>query len=208
MDLDLYRQLLSRFWGVLVAIILVTTLGAVVFTASRPASYEGSVFISVAQSGQEQVAAADVYKFGEYYSLQGSNFLADYFRGWLKDPATVEEILRRSGGGLPDVSLQSISRFFNAKSLGTVGLQIFHTTSSAQETERILAETQNVLGERLASLQNEGYYRDFALVPGSVLVREAKSNLLVSGAIGFAAGLFLSVFALLLLAVAVPERRS
>lgn len=208
MDIDLYRQLLARFWGVFLTILVVTTLGAILFTGSRPTSYEGSVFLSVAQSQPAQTAGASTYAYGEYYALQGSNFLADYFRGWLKDPATVSEILTRAGGGLPDASLQSVSRFFNAKSLGTVGVQIFHTTSSLQETERTLQETQTVLGERLAQLQSEGFYQDFALVPGKVIVREVEPNMLVSGLIGFVAGLFLAVFALLLLAVTVPERKA
>src|SRR3990167_6515882 len=153
MDIDLYRSLVGRFWVVLVTIIIVTTFGAVLFTSSRPAGYEGSIYISIAQSSQQSTSNKNFYEYGEFYALQGSNFLADYFRGWLKDPATVNEILTKAGGGFPQGSLRSISRFFAVKSLGTVGLQVFHTTASHDETEHILTATKQVLSERLASIQ-------------------------------------------------------
>lgn len=202
MDIDLYSQLIRRYWTLMVGIVVVATLGSVLFTSTRQSAYEGSVYVSVAQAAQEGVAT-DVYQYGDFYGIQGSNFLADYFRGWLKDPATVEQILTDAGSGLPDKSLTTISRFFSVKPLGTVGLQILHTTGNHDETNRILTSLQTVLSDRLSSLQEQGLYQDFRIVPGDVLVVERKPDPLVAGMIGFGAGLMLAVLALLTASVTV-----
>lgn len=208
MDIDLYQSLMRRYWGLLLSIILVATLGAAALTSTRTSSYEGSLFVSVAQAPQATSAQVSSYQYGEFYSIQGSNYLADYLKGWLKDPATIEEILVKADGGLPSKkSLTSISRFFSVKPLGTVGLQVFHTTSNHDETNRVLTSLQTVLGDRLAALQTQGLYPDFRLVPGSVLVKELKPDPLMAGVIGFASGLLVAFLALLILAVTVPEKR-
>lgn len=208
MDIDLYHSLLQRYWKLLVGIILIATFGSSAFTSTRQSAYEGSVYVSVAQAPQATLKRGDVYQYGEFYGIQGSNYLADYFKGWLKDPATIEEILVGAGGGLPSgKSLTSISRYFAVKPLGTVGLQVFHTTSNHDETNRVLTSLQSVLGKRLAALQASGLYPDFRLIPGSVLVRERKPDPVTNGAIGFASGLILAFLTLLILAVTVPERR-
>jgi len=208
MDIDLYHSLIRRFWGLLIGIGLVATIGAAAFTLTRTSSYEGSVYFSVAQAPQAAGSKTDYYQFGDYYALQGSNYLADYFKGWLKDPATIEQILVKSGGGLPaNKSLTSISRYFSVKPLGTVGLQVFHTTSNHDETNRVLTALQTVLTEKLSALQSQGLYPDFRVVPGSVLVHELKPDPLMAGAIGFGAGVVLAVLTLLILAATVPERR-
>ncbi len=207
MDIDLYHDLIRRYWTPLLGIILVATLGAAGLTSTRQSTYQGSVYVSVAQAPQANLGPTDAYQYGDFYAIQGSNYLADYFRGWLKDPATIEEILVQAGGGLPNTSLTSISRYFAVKPLGTVGLQIFHATSNHDETNRVLTALQTVLGDRLTALQAQGLYPDFRLIPGSVLVKELKPDPLLAGAIGFGSGLILSFVVLLSLAVMVPQRR-
>lgn len=208
MDIDLYRQLINRYWVLLLSVIVIVTVGSGLFASTRSESYQGSVYLSVAQAPQANSAQAPFYQYGEFYAIQGSNFLADYFRGWLRDPATIAEILEGAGGGLPNKSLTSISRFFNVKPLGTVGLQIFHTTSSSDETTKTLESLKLVLTNRLTSLQEQGFYEDFAVVPSDVLVKATRPDVMMVSLIGFGSGLVLAVLMLLILASITPSRKA
>ncbi|MBI4185726.1 hypothetical protein HY524_01610 [Candidatus Berkelbacteria bacterium] len=206
MDSEIYGHLIRRFWRGLILIVAITTIGTLTLNAQRKSAYEGSVYLAVAQAPQSAISNQPVYQFGDYYSIQGSNYLADFVRGWLKDPATLEVILRTAGSGLPDKPLNSLTRYFSIKPSGTVGLEIFHTTANHDETNRILTATQQVVTDKLGVLQAEGLYTDFRIIPGAVLVKERKPDPVVAGLIGFGSGLLLALLVILILSVTVPKR--
>lgn len=206
MDLDLYQQLIRRYWPVFLGIVGVTILAAWLFTARATTAppYVGTQFIAVAQ--RPQVETQGQYQFGEFYSLQGSAFLAEFFTGWLQDPATVQAIFRDAGLTAPTSSLRSLDRTFELRLRGRSGFQILVERDSGSEARALLAAAGSEVTDRLAALQRQGLYPDVVLVPGEITAGPTLPDLAMNLIIGAVVGLFLGGVALLALSLTLPRR--
>lgn len=204
MDLELYQQLLRRYWPVFIGIVGVTILASWLFTARATASpvQLGTLFVSVAQRPETGVEQ----QYGEFYNVQGSGLLAEFFAGWLQDPATVQEVHRLADRPVPTSSLRSLMRFYDLKLRGKSGVQITLERTDAIEVRSLLEATGNVLESRFSALQQQGLYPDTMLMIGDVAVGPTIPNLKLNLAIGALAGLFLGTLALLGLSLTLPRR--
>lgn len=206
MDLDLYQQLVRRYWPVFLAVVGLTVIAAWLFVSRATASpvYLGSQFIGVAQRPQADVERQ--YQFGEFYSFQGSAFLAEFLASWLQDPATVQRVFSAADLPVPSPSLRSLGRFYDLKLRGRSGFQVTLERTDPDEARSLLLATTDVLTTRLADLKGQGLYPDAIMVPGEIAVGPTLPNLPLNLALGAIAGVFLGGVALLALSLTLPRK--
>lgn len=206
MDLDLYQQLIRRYWPVFLGIVVLTVIGAWLFTerAATSPSYVATQFIGVAQRPQEQ--AADQYQYGEFYNVQGSAYLAEFLAGWLQDPATIQRVYEDAGVAVPTTSLRTVNRSFELKLQGRSGLQMVVERVDGTEAKALLAAASATIQQKLRELQGQGIFPEVVLIPGEIAVGPTLPNLTVNLAVGLVAGIILGFLALLGLSVTLPRR--
>lgn len=207
MDLELYYQLFKRFWVVFAAIFLGTIVLTWGVLATKPPVHEGTVMLSVIQKDVSATSSTPYYQFGEYYGLQGSNFLADYVVALLRDPALVVQILNQAQSGVPDASLARIGRIFDVKSVGTIGVQLNFQAGSNEETERVLTTAVQTVQSNFTSLQSEGFYPNVKLQAGAAYVKDTRPDLVLSLVIAGLAGIVLGMIVLTLLSPSIASKR-
>lgn len=206
MDIDLYQQLLRRYWPVFLGVVGVTVLAVWLFTAraTTQPTYFATQFIGVAQ--EPQVGADAQYQFGEYYNLQGSAFVAEFLASWLQDPATVRDVFARAGLTTPTASLRSLNRFFDLAMRGRTGFQIAVERTDEDEARELVTAAGDTIAQRFTALQQQGLYPNSILVPGDVAVGPTLPSLTLNLAIGLVAGVFLGCLALLALSLTLPRK--
>ncbi|MBI2590199.1 hypothetical protein HYW32_04245 [Candidatus Berkelbacteria bacterium] len=207
MDLDLYVTLLRRHLTLYLGVFCLTFLSIVLLSFNQKPRFEGSLFLSVAQAPQSAPTSADFYEYGEFYSLQGSGFLSDYLASWLKDPATVNTILVEARASSANQTIRSLSRMLEIKSQGRLGLQVMLNRLDEQEVNRILTAIKSVVTARLETLQSQGFYKDFSLITGDVLVTKNSQSLPFALGLGLTSGIFITIFIFLITASVAPVKQ-
>jgi hypothetical protein len=206
MDLDLYQQLFRRYWMLFLGIVLLTVGIVWAVSTSRSPAYEGSVFLSINEKPEQQLSQS-TYQYGEFYGLQGSEFLAKYFAADLTDPGTVNEIFRKAQLSFPtNQSIKNLRRVFTLKPVGVAGLSVEFQSGSKDDTTRGLTAVQETAQNHLAALQQKGLYANIVMVPGQVFVRQTSVDLPLLLGIGAMVGLFLGFFVLLVLSLSIPKK--
>lgn len=204
MDLAMYAALFRRYWLVFVAVIVVAVVGTLLLVLREPTSYEGSVLLSVVQ---RPPSAVTEYQYGEYYNLQASSLLTEQLRGWLLDPATGTTILREAGVDSSGYSLEQLSGVVKLTAQGNAALLAELTHADAAQAERLLAATRTVASRQLEALQQQGFYRDFGVTGGEVVVREVEPRSLpIVLALSAIAGAVLGFIVLLILSLGLPAQ--
>lgn len=207
MDLELYGAVLRRYWGLLVAVIVVTVGLVWILSVSAPTIYEGSLFVSVAQRPELQQPDPATYQFGEFYAIQGSTFLADHLSGWLRDPATVQQLLVDADLSLPDPTLGKLAGYYKIDSLGRTGLKLSLISPESADITKGLEVAGGFLAEKLANLQRDGLYPEAVMTVGTPVVVAQDQSLELNLILGVITGCILGVILLLILSLAVPVRR-
>lgn len=207
MDLDLYQQLFRRYWMLFLGIMVVTTGAIWAVSASRAPAYEGSLLLSITEK-QESLTPSSAYQFGEFYGLQGSEFLAKYFAADLADPGTVSAIMAKAQLPLPDQSITSLRRIFALKPIGVAGLSVQFESGSKDDTLRGLQAVEDTAQSHLTLLQQKGLYPNVVIVPGQIFVRQASVDVPLTVGVGALIGLFLAFFTLLVLSLGISKKHA
>ncbi|MEK7184423.1 MAG: hypothetical protein AAB701_02815 [Patescibacteria group bacterium] len=206
MDLDLYAQLFRKHWMVF-CLIVAGSIGLVWgISVMKAPAFEGSLLLSF--NAKPEAFAQTQYQYGEFYGLQGSEFLAKYFAADLADPATVETILTRAHLGVPNKSLTSLGRIFTLKPVGIAALSARFESGTEDDTLRGLQSLQDVAVSHLTALQQKGLYPNIVLTTGQIYVRQQTVDVPITLGIGAVAGLVLGFFVLLLLSLAIPQKKA
>ncbi len=207
MDLDLYQQLFRKYWLVFVAIVI-GSIGLVwgVSAAKAPA-HEGSLLLSF-NARPEPLADPSQYQYGEFYGLQGSELLAKYFAADLADPGTVQAVLNRAQLPMPDRSLTSLGRVFTLKPIGVAALSVRFESGTEDDTLRGLQAVQDVALSHLTTLQQKGLYPNVVMTAGQIFVRQQTMDVPLTLGVGAVLGVALGFFVLLILSLALPQKKA
>lgn len=207
MDLDLYQQLFKKYWLVFVIIVL-GSVGLVwgVSTAKAPA-YEGSLLLSF-NAKPEPLADPSQYQYGEFYSMQGSEFLVKNVAADLADPSSVEVIMSRAQLPLPEGSLERISRVFTLTPAGVTALSVGFEAGTEDDALRGLQAVQDVTQSHLAALQQKGLYPNIVMTAGQIFVRQQVLDVPLTLGLGAVLGISLGFFVLLVLSLTIPPKKA
>lgn len=205
MDLDLYQQLFRRHWMLFLGIVVVTVGAIWGVSISKAPAFEGSVLLSITEK-PEALAPTTAYQYGEFYALQGSEFLTKYFAADLADPGTVSTILSKAQLPLPDESITSLRRVFALKPIGIAGLSVEFQSGSKDDTFRGLQSLQDTAQAHLTQLQQKGLYPNVVMVPGQIFVRQSSVDVPMTLGIATVVGLFLGFFVLLVLSLGIAKK--
>jgi len=205
MDLDLYQQLFRRYWILFLGIVLFTVVVAWAISVSRSPAYGGSLLLSINEK-TDQALSQVPNQFGEYYSLQGSEFLAKYFATDLADPGTVNTIFNKAQLALPKGPIKNMRRAFLLKPVGVAGLSIEFESGTEDDTLRGLQAVQETTQSHLLALQQKGLYPNVVIVPGQIFVRETPIDLPLIIGVGVVTGLFLGFITLLILSLGIQKK--
>lgn len=202
MDVELYKYMFSHYWKLLVTITILVVMVSWLLVVNKSVQYQGSAYLSAAQQNQAQ-PDTDFYQYDQFYTLQGSGFLARLLESWLKDPATVKQIFdnEQLGDKIQGLNLLQLSKLLKPEVKGNNSLQIYYADRDRETVGKILGEAQNILRQRLEQYQNQGFYQSFTLISSEPLVIEDKINPNLYLLLSLIGGLVLSFVILLIITV-------
>lgn len=203
MDLALYGELFRRYWLVFLGVVFVAIAGGLFATLRQPISYEGSVFLAIAQ--RPEVNSTSM-QYGDYYHIQTSSLLATQLSSWLTEPATVEDALQKIGVDSSSYSLKKLSQVLQAKAQGGTGIQLSYASQNPEQTKSVLEVGKEITATKLSIMQQQGFYPGVGILSGDVVVRESSRNIPLTVVLSAVAGMVLGFILLLILSLGLPER--
>lgn len=192
MELKNYLKIINDHFGLLITVVIITTMASFIFTYTKPESYDASTAIYVSKQKSATVSTAE-YQYDSYYLIQASSLFADYLIAWLKDPANVVRIYNQSKLELPTQKIKGLTQVIAAKKVQPAGVMITLNNRDEQLVRALANNTVALIKDKTDSWQKNDLDSDFILNTSEPLVIKHQKSLLLNTSIGFVIGLVLGL---------------
>ena len=152
MEIKEYWQILKqdrKVFIITVLAIIALTFGYFIF---RPVAYETSLLLNITRTGTQ---IADAYKFDNFYRLQADEKYAETIVEWLKSPRTADDIYQEAKIGTADLSLNQLSKVFQADKLSSQIVSVKFATADEKNAKDISAAIIKVINKNTQDLNAE-----------------------------------------------------
>lgn len=180
-----------RYRWLILAVILIPTVLAVSFAATRPVSYSTSIAFTVNRINKQDVKE---YQYDGYYALQASDLFTETVVSWFLTPSVIVEMYDAADVPANVRDLSSLTARFKIKKYSSQNLGVTFTSSSQSDAEKLAAAVVKTV-EYKASQLNQSADRKalFEVVGSKPVTVERSRQVSLAGIVGFILGAFLAV---------------
>ncbi len=179
-----------RYRWLILAVILIPTILAVTFAATRPVSYSTSIAFTVNRINKQDVKE---YQYDGYYALQASDLFSETVVSWFLTPSVIVEMYDAAGVPANVQDLSSLTARFKIKKYSSQNLVVTFTSATQPDAEKLAAAVVKTVEDKASQLNQSADRKALFEVVGSkpVTVERSRQVPLV-GLVGFIFGTFLA----------------
>ena len=180
-----------RYRWLILVVMLIPTVLAVSFAATRPVSYTTSISFTVNRINKQDVKE---YQYDGYYALQASDLFTETVVSWFLTPSVIVEMYDAAGVPANVQDLSSLTARFKIKKYSSQNLGVTFTSFTESDAEKLATAVVQTV-EHKASLLNQTADRKalFEAVGSKPVTVERSRQIPLVGIVGFVLGVFLSV---------------
>lgn len=196
MELKDYVKIIGKRLWLLIAVTLVVTIGAYIFTLMLPVSYDGSVSFFITKEPEK--SSQNNYNYDKYYAIQASGFMADSIITWLQDPSNVMEIYNNANLNLPTEKINSLTKAIDATKKSPATININMSGADEASVKKLMDTTIKFVDSKNKSENTNSTSGNFDLNYSNPTVVKHQNSPLTNAVIGFVAGIILSLMIIFL----------
>ena len=191
---------------VIIVTILVPTIAAAVFAATRPARFTTSISFTVNRINND--VNTKEYQYDGYYALQASDLFSDTVVSWFLTPSIIVDIYNTANVPADVTNLNNLTSRFNIKKYSSQNLVVKFSALSKDEAEKISSAVITTMETKASQLNLSADKKALFEVRGSTPVTVQDGNqIAIVTVVGFIIGAFLATLVLGLL-VSLRQARS